>query len=103
MTYGLQIFTSSGKTNSDTTQLPSTLIDIFRTSGASGNTTYPAYAGSTIYVNNFAVGAGLAVGQIAPLTITIDYALGYPRVSWSQSISGLIYPDRQIFVFLQIL
>jgi hypothetical protein len=101
MTYGLQIFTAAGKINTDTTQLPSTLIDVFRTSGSSGSVTYPSYAGSNIYVNNFAVGQGLGVGSIAPLTITIDYSLGYPRVSWSQGTGNLIYPDRQVFVFLQ--
>lgn len=85
MSYGLQIFNSSGTVTFDTTTAAvGCLAEVVRITGGTSQTkTYPAFAGRTIFVLNM---DGSDV-----FSTSIDYALGYPRAVIPAGFTGFNY------------
>jgi hypothetical protein len=75
LTYGVQGSDASGNIFWDSSNAKGGVVADSReiASGASAEFTYPAYAGHTPYL--------VQVLDLNPQTITVDTALGYPRVT----------------------
>ena len=84
MSHGIITYNPNGKVNLNSLDNSPCLIGSFITvADAGGSYSYPAYAGATIEI--FAYGYNWFASSTAfsvPTEFSIDYTLGYPRVSW---------------------
>lgn len=81
MSYGVRIRTTAGETIFESTVAQGgVVIDLFIATAGEVRT-YPAFAGMTV----FAASSG---GSAWSTDITVDYALGYPRVTMPASYGG---------------
>jgi hypothetical protein len=97
MSYGALLVTSAGQVI-DTSKLPATIYETFTVlSNATGSKAYPTLAGFTVYVSVVKF-----VAQPGGITVaTVDYNLGYPRVSWAPSSSGATTAAATIVVVVK--
>lgn len=92
MAYGVEFYNSLGQKSFDSAWLSPCLIGVFTTpagtnGGGSASFTFPNYAGATIQIT--ITGQNSYTAQSSPTELTIDYALGYPRVNCPNFPSGL--------------
>jgi hypothetical protein len=109
---GLQCYSSTGQIQLDTAQFSPCLVDVFSTTagtngGGAGSKSYPEYAGCTVEIYITGNGADpMWDGQYAVQnSITVDYALGYPRISWGNLSSSwwnasLRMPPSYVYVLI---
>jgi hypothetical protein len=97
MSYGILLTTSSGQViNTSTT--PASIYETFVVAGNStGTKTYPILAGFTIFTSIIKFVA--QPGDI--IVTTIDYVLGYPRLSWGPSSNGATPANATIVVVVR--
>lgn len=77
MTFGVAVYNSSGSLVWDTLSATGGVIADSKNvaSGFSGTYTYPGYAGRTPFL--------ILASDTVPASITVDTALGYPRINIS--------------------
>ncbi len=81
MSYGVRIRNTAGETVFESTVAQGgVVIDTF-IAAAGEVRTYPQFAGMTVFAN-------AASGSAANMAASVDYALGYPRVTLSSNYAG---------------
>jgi hypothetical protein len=97
MSFGILLTTSSGQTI-DTSTTPASIYETFAVAGNStGTKTYPILAGFTVFTSviKFIAQPGSIIAT------TIDYDLGYPRLTWGPSGSTAAAADATIVVVVR--
>lgn len=105
MSYGLNIYDANGRLNLNSNSMALSVVDVFHVGAQSGGSkSYPGLAGRTIQIQT----AGrAAVGWSAvylPYEFSVDYGLGYPRISWALNAGllpgGAYYFPQVVYVAL---
>jgi len=110
MSYGFNIFNQTGTLAYSSESKCLNILDVFTiSSDSTGSKTYPNYAGCTIQfqVTNAMVNPNWTINfqGFLPHNFTIDYALGYPRISWNYvggltPSGGYYYPPKVVYISL---
>lgn len=82
MSYGLQVFDGSGTVVFDNRNAQAgVLLDVFAPNNGGETRTYPGAAGLSVFT--------MLAGGHTNATATVDYALGYPRVTAQPGYNGV--------------
>lgn len=106
MSYGLNLYDGQGRLHLSSDSMAFSIVDVFTTGvNTNGSKAYPELAGKTIQIQTSGRGGVYEfTSGYLPYTFSVDYALGYPRVSWSLNsqyrLSGSWYFAHVVYVAL---